>query len=108
MGFILAMAAGIYIHVATVVSLPNALKHEKDEADENTVQVIPKEGSAPIDAAIGKKSASVQQAKVLVAFIIGAIAIGLILLDHEHCEEGHGDEHEGHGHRKLAVFLNSR
>lgn len=30
-------------------------------------------------------------------FIIGATAIGLILLDHKHCEVGGGD-HEGHNH----------
>ena len=32
----------------------------------------------------------------LLLFIIGATAIGLVLLDHEHCA-GEGG-HEGHGH----------
>ena len=31
----------------------------------------------------------------LLAFACGAIAIGLVLLDHEHCG---GDAHAGHGH----------
>lgn len=33
---------------------------------------------------------------ILLAFAVGAIAIGLVLLDHEHCSAGGG--HEGHGH----------
>jgi len=31
-------------------------------------------------------------------FVIGAVLIGLILLDHEHCTAGGGHDHSGHGH----------
>lgn len=39
-------------------------------------------------------------ALMLLFFCIGAISIGLILLDHEHCstEAADGDETGGHGH----------
>ncbi len=33
----------------------------------------------------------------LLSFCVGAAAIGLVLIDHEHCSAGHGG-HEGHGH----------
>ena len=38
---------------------------------------------------------------VFICFAIGAVAIGLVLLDHEHCsgnEGGSGDAHVGHNH----------
>ena len=38
---------------------------------------------------------------VFICFAIGAVAIGLVLLDHEHCsgnEGGSGDAHAGHNH----------
>ena len=49
----------------------------------------------------GSKSIEVEIKKLLV-FIIGAVAIGLILLDHEHCvadgADAAADPHAGHGH----------
>ena len=49
----------------------------------------------------GSKSIEVEIKKLLV-FIIGAVAIGLILLDHEHCvadgAAAAADPHAGHGH----------
>ena len=38
----------------------------------------------------------------LASFAVGAVAIGLVLLDHEHCVAGGGDgadPHAGHGHK---------
>jgi len=41
----------------------------------------------------------------LLFFVIGAVAIGLVLLDHEHCAAGGGDDgadpHAGHNHGRL-------
>ena len=34
----------------------------------------------------------------LILFTVGATAVGLILLDHKHCEAGGDDSHEGHNH----------
>ena len=47
----------------------------------------------------GSKSAAVEIKKLLV-FIVGAVAIGLILLDHEHCvaDGAAADPHAGHDH----------
>lgn len=69
---LLAIGAGVYVFVATSVGMNVALS-----ADRNTI--LP----------------------VLLGFLVGAIAIGLVLLDHDHCEEGggHGHDHGGHdGH----------
>ena len=38
----------------------------------------------------------------ILAFVCGAIAIGLVLLDHKHCSAG-GDAHAGHNHGGGAV-----
>lgn len=35
----------------------------------------------------------------LTSFAVGAIAIGLVLLDHEHCVAEGADPHAGHGHK---------
>ena len=34
----------------------------------------------------------------LFAFFVGAVAIGLVLLDHEHCVAEGADAHAGHNH----------
>ena len=42
--------------------------------------------------------------KKLLVFIVGAVAIGLILLDHEHCKasaDAAADPHAAHDHRRL-------
>ena len=71
-GMLLAYGAGNYIYCATVRMLS--------------------QGSKTIDVEIKK----------LLVFIIGAVAIGLILLDHEHCvadgADAAADPHAGHAH----------
>ena len=74
LGLFLSFGAGNYIYLATMVSLPNAMKKSSDEStDENEI---------------------FHEIKVLGSLIIGVLVIGLILIDHEHC----GGDHEGHGH----------
>lgn len=85
LGLILAFGAGTYIYLGATVSLPAALRARRSP-------------DAP-----GERN---HTALVILAFVLGAVAIGLILMDHAHCEEGHGhgDEHgdeeeeDAHGH----------
>jgi zinc transporter ZupT len=58
-GCILAIGAGAYIYVAAVESLPRALAAQKDASDK-LIAVI--------------------------SFLVGAVPIGLVLLNHGHCE----------------------
>ena len=70
-GMLLAYGAGNYIYCATV--------HMFSQGSKNILHDV----------------------KRLIAFAVGAIAIGLILLDHEHCDasDAGGDAHAGHGHK---------
>jgi UTP--glucose-1-phosphate uridylyltransferase len=74
-GMLLAYGAGNYIYCATV--------HMFSQGSKNILH----------------------DAKRLLAFAVGAVAIGLILLDHEHCDAsadaGGGDAHAAHDHRRL-------
>lgn len=75
-GVLLAYGAGVYIFVAITELGPGITKLGDGDQKE-------------------KVAASLKQ---LIGFIIGCIAIGLVLLGHEHCgEEGH-DDHSGHNH----------
>ena len=68
-GCLLAFGGGVYLQVGTVECMPKAL-----------------------NAATTPKMKLV----VLVCFIVGAAAIGLVLIDHGHCVED--DSHAGHDH----------
>ena len=70
-GMLLAYGAGNYIYVATMHLFEDIESHD-----------IPK------------------QCYKLLTFCIGVVAIGLILLDHEHCEVSTTTSggHAGHGH----------
>lgn len=70
-GMLLAYGAGNYIYCATV--------HMFSQGSKNILHDV----------------------KRLLAFAVGAIAIGLILLDHEHCDasDSGGDAHAGHDHK---------
>ncbi|KAG7367930.1 ZIP zinc transporter [Nitzschia inconspicua] len=57
-GVILCVGGGVYVHVAVAECLTTARKHEK-----------------------GRK----QQAYGILAFIVGVVPIGLVLLNHQHC-----------------------
>ena len=79
-GLILAYGAGVYIHIAASEALPRVYEIAKS---------------------FKLKFYS------LLSFIFGAVAIGLVLLDHEHCSPGGGDggngeaasdPHAGHNH----------
>jgi zinc transporter ZupT len=69
LGYILAVGGGIYIQIGAAECLPRAF-----------------------DNAISQG----QKIKSMFMFAFGAILIGLVLMDHEHCEVGGG--HEGHNH----------
>eukprot|EP00933_Yihiella_yeosuensis_P035091 TRINITY_DN2855_c0_g1_i1.p1 TRINITY_DN2855_c0_g1~~TRINITY_DN2855_c0_g1_i1.p1 ORF type:complete len:485 (-),score=87.86 TRINITY_DN2855_c0_g1_i1:245-1699(-) len=74
-GLILAFGGGVYIHIGAVDCMPKMYN---------------------------SKFNLVQRVSCLFAFILGAILIGLILLDHEHCvpasTEGGGGGHAHHHH----------
>ena len=72
-GLLLAFAAGLYIYLAT-----NVGAHQF--ADSNA------------DSALTTKLF------VLFCFLVGCVAIGLVLLDHEHCTGDSDSEEEGGGH----------
>ena len=68
-GMILVYRGGIYLQIAASECMPR----------------------------IYKAATSVQLRFIgIFAFFLGALAIGLVLLDHKHCEAGGG--HEGHNH----------
>ena len=72
-GMILAFGGGIYAHVGAA----ECMSKSYHEANTMSLRILS-----------------------LVGFVVGAIAIGLVLLDHEHCVPGGGGGgHEGHGHR---------
>eukprot|EP00929_Paragymnodinium_shiwhaense_P036187 TRINITY_DN19429_c1_g1_i1.p1 TRINITY_DN19429_c1_g1~~TRINITY_DN19429_c1_g1_i1.p1 ORF type:complete len:500 (+),score=72.13 TRINITY_DN19429_c1_g1_i1:43-1500(+) len=72
-GLFLAFGAGTYLHIAAVECMPKVLNANLQFRDRL--------------ASVG-------------AFFLGAIVIGLILLDHEHCvpADSEGGAHHGHGH----------
>jgi hypothetical protein len=68
-------------------SEPSELNHENpsyNEADASTVS--DKEENKDTYQALG-----------LLSFIVGAVAVGLVLLDHSHCETSHSNN-DSHGH----------
>lgn len=74
LGYILAFGGGIYIQIGATECMPRAFENLRDTK---------------------------LTFKCLMMFIVGAVAIGLVLLDHKHCEiEGAeaAEGHEGHGH----------
>ena len=77
-GILLAFSGGIYTYVACT----DAAKHMLD--------------------GVGRLSAQ-KRFLLLVCYAIGAIGVGLVLLDHEHCSAkdssgGDDDPHAGHNH----------
>jgi UTP--glucose-1-phosphate uridylyltransferase len=76
-GLLLAFGGGVYIHVAAAECMPRVYR-------------------LPIAPAV--------RLLALLAFVLGAAAIALVLLSHEHCAEplagpaGAADPHAGHGH----------
>ena len=109
LGLMLAFGAGSYIYLGATVSLPAALSaggHAHAHAQANASAHA---SGAPCPHNSGAEAARERKhtATVLAAFVLGAVAIGLILIDHQHCDahghDEHGDEHEeggldGHGH----------
>jgi len=85
LGRILAFSGGVYIQIGAAESMPRTYELSK----------------TPLLKLIG-----------LVAFAVGATAIGLVLFDHQHCSastaaaaaaaaSGGGGAHAGHGHRLM-------
>ncbi|KAK3254079.1 hypothetical protein CYMTET_36692 [Cymbomonas tetramitiformis] len=72
LGYVLGFGGGVYLYVALTECVPRFL---------HSTEVM----SSWKSCVIG-----------VFAFLLGMVALGLILLDHEHCAAG--DSHEGHGH----------
>lgn len=70
-GLLLAFGGGIYLQIGCVECMPKMVNSALNPM---------------------RKFACVS------AFIFGAVLIGLVLLDHEHCIAGDGDGHDDHGH----------
>lgn len=71
-GLLLAFGGGVYLHIAATECMPKIYSH-----------------------ALSFKI----RLACLSVFILGAIAIGLVLLDHEHCiPDGAAGDHHGHNH----------
>jgi zinc transporter ZupT len=83
LGLLLACGAGAYIYLGAVVSLPAALAGASTLENEEEV-----EGKAR------KARLRNRRALVLFSFVLGAVAIGLVLLNHKHCDEHGHDEHD--------------
>ena len=89
LGLILAAGAGSYIYLGATVSLPYAVAAVASAGGGAAAQGDHGHGG------MGRQGAK-HMALVVLAFVLGAVAIGLILLDHEHCDAG--GAHAGHNH----------
>merc|ERR1712045_910924 len=69
-GLLLAFGGGVYLQIGCVECMPKMLNPALSVA---------------------------RKAQCVFWFIVGAVLIGLVLLDHEHCGGGDGHDH-GHGH----------
>jgi len=65
-GLMLAFGGGVYVYLASVVCMPKVAKLNGSVA---------------------------QNLSGIFAFVVGTVLIGLILLDHKHCGDGHGHAH---------------
>jgi len=83
LGLLLACGAGTYLYLGAVVSLPVAL------TTGSRVGI----GADGVSQAKPASEDHGRKAMALCSFALGCIVIGLILLDHKHCEAGH----ESHG-----------
>jgi len=70
-GLLLAFGGGVYVYIAAVECMPRV----------HRLQLSPKNNGL-----------------CLLAFVVGTVIIGLILLDHEHCAPGGHAHGHGHGH----------
>jgi len=70
-GLLLAFGGGTYLHISATECMPKI--YDADLSSRIRVACI-------------------------FAFMVGAVLIGLVLLDHEHCVSGDGDAHAGHNH----------
>merc|ERR1712178_362703 len=88
LGLLLAFGGGTYVYLGASETIPKAL--ELGNGMETT-------------------DLKKHYAVVLVTFLIGAILVGLILFDHEHCSPPADDDaaeeggHAGHAHRRLMA-----
>lgn len=84
-GLMLAFGGGVYIYVAATEAARAVLSKSPGQA-------APSWGIKML---------------ILLCYVLGAVAIGLVLLDHDHCavtggsDEGAGGGDDGHGHRRL-------
>ena len=75
LGLVLAFGGGTYLYLGAAECLPRAFAQSKKIAASDFAEI------------------KQHRAVVFVAFLIGTVSIGLILLDHEHCEAD-----DAHGH----------
>ena len=94
-GMLLAYGAGNFIYVATVELWPRD-HHSHDFAEQSTKKEI-----HPSDKLY-------KMVTGLLTFMVGVVAVSIILLNHEHCSESTdegGDAHAGHAHRLLTSLF---
>eukprot|EP00553_Chaetoceros_curvisetus_P009216 CAMPEP_0204615968 /NCGR_PEP_ID=MMETSP0717-20131115/3322_1 /ASSEMBLY_ACC=CAM_ASM_000666 /TAXON_ID=230516 /ORGANISM="Chaetoceros curvisetus" /LENGTH=236 /DNA_ID=CAMNT_0051629037 /DNA_START=246 /DNA_END=953 /DNA_ORIENTATION=+ len=75
-GLLLAFGGGVYIQIGCVECMPKMV---------NPVLSPARKGVC------------------IISFILGAVLIGLVLLDHEHCVGEDGHDHGGHAHEKIRL-----
>jgi zinc transporter ZupT len=98
LGLILAAGAGSYVYIGAAISLPAAIA--------GAYKAAGAENAALGHGAHGHTKGNLKAAKhlllMLLSCILGATAIGLVLIKHEHCEAegGGGGGGDGHGHRR--------
>lgn len=91
-GLILAFGAGTFVYLATTVTFPAALQYAEDAAQKSIEAPRSSTLTEEVKHVIRGRYLLRNQSLIMCAFIVGAACIGLILIDHEHCEE----EHEEH------------
>jgi zinc transporter ZupT len=99
LGLMLAFGAGSYIYLGATVSLPAALSAGGHAHSHSQAHALAHAQGAACAHNSRDEAAKEREhtAAVLLAFVVGATAIGVILTNHKHCVEEESEE-GGHGH----------
>ena len=72
-GLLLALGGGVYVYLSATQAAPQFLRKDTDVSFS-------------------------QRLLIFLSFVVGVVAIGLVLLDHDHCDDHDSDGGDGHGH----------
>lgn len=117
-GMLLAFGSGQYLYVGAVELLPqlfSGVVHDVHCNDTDGAEPVPTSESPDSKQKYGSgdgkgresggaRASPLMRFLAITCFAVAAVAVGLVLLDHEHCSEhSHGDEgdddgSDGHGH----------